>query len=240
VWLDERGVIIDRNPAADALADVVDLVPDFVLETTTRNGTWSGELRALLRDGSIADTSAVVVAEEEGFVAVLRDISPMKRTESALRHMAERDALTGLRNRRVFMRDLEAAVAAASPTRTAAMLYIDLDHLKVVNDTGGHAAGDRYLEQFAAALESAVRGEDAVARVGGDEFGVLMRDLPADRAVAIAESVRGRLSGLAVRASIGVALIDGSTPADEVLAHADTACYTAKASGGDAVYLFPS
>jgi diguanylate cyclase (GGDEF)-like protein len=240
VWLDRRGKIVDRNPAAADLADVVDPLPEVAYAAAEARGSWTGEVQLLHRDGSIVDLSAVVIADGELFVAVLRDISPMKREETALRRMAERDALTGLRNRHVLLNQLERVVEAATEAHTSSLLYIDLDHLKVVNDTGGHAAGDRYLEEFAAALELAVRADDVVARVGGDEFAIVMRDVPVDRAVDIAENVRGRLSGMAVSASIGVAIIDGSVPPSEVLAQADSACYAAKAKGGDAVHLFAS
>jgi len=240
LWVDRRGVIVDRNPAAQGLADVVDPLPEVAYAVAETRGTWTGEVQLLHRDGAIVDASAVVIADDGLFVAVMRDISTMKRAESALRRMAERDSLTGLRNRHVLLNHLTRVVERATPAQPSALLYIDLDHLKMVNDSGGHAAGDRYLEQFAAALEVATRNDDLVARVGGDEFAIVMHDVPDDRAIEIAENVRGRLSGMEVSASIGVAIIDGQVPPAEVLAQADSACYAAKAKGGDAVHLFAS
>ena len=237
-WVDRRGVIVDRNPAAEALADVVDLVPPVALEVAAANGNWVGELQVLARDGRLIDTSAAVIADGEVFGVVMRDISDLKLQEAMLRRLAERDSLTGLWNRHVLLNHLEQAVAAARRGSLGALLYIDLDHLKQVNDAGGHAAGDRYLAEFAAALRAAVRAEDVVARVGGDEFAILMRDVDAASAVDVAHSVRQRLSGSAVSASIGVAIIDGALPGVEVMVRADHACYAAKANGGNRVELY--
>lgn len=240
LWLDRRGVVVDRNPAAAELAHVDDPVPRAALEVAAAKGVWSGDLEVLHHDGRFIDVSAVVIIDGDVFVAVLRDISPMKREESALRRLAERDALTGLSNRHVLLTELDRIVASATVSRPAALLYIDLDHLKSINDSGGHAAGDQYLAEFGAALAAAVRGHDVVARVGGDEFAIVLQEVPAERAVDIAENVRGRLSGMAVSASIGVALIDGSMGPPDVLARADNACYAAKAAGGNRVHLFAS
>lgn len=237
LWFDRRGLVVDRNAAADALADVADLLPEAAYLAVESRGSWSGEVQVLARDGRMLDTSAVVVADGGRFAAILRDITDAKRQEGMLRQLAERDSLTGLRNRAVLLSHLEQAVASATRGHTGALLYIDLDHLKRVNDSGGHAAGDKYLEEFAVALEAAVRGEDLVARIGGDEFAVLMRHVPADAAMTTAEAVRERLSGKAVAASIGVAVIDGTSPPADVLARADRACYAAKARGGNAVEL---
>ena len=239
LWVDRRGVVLDRNPAAESLADVVDLVPSVALDVAAAKGSWVGELQVLARDGRMIDTSAVVVADDDDvFGVVLRDISDLKLQETVLRRLAERDSLTGLWNRHVLLNHLEQAVAAARRGALGALLYIDLDHLKQVNDSGGHAAGDKYLEEFAIALRSAVRAEDVVARVGGDEFAILMRTVNADDAVAVANAVRERLSGSAVSASIGVAVVDGKLPPAEVMIRADHACYAAKANGGNRVELY--
>lgn len=237
LWVDRRGVVVDRNAAADALVDVVDLVPAVALEVAAKTGKWVGELEVLASDGRMIDTSAVIVPDGDVYGVILRDISAMKLQESVLRRLAERDSLTGLWNRHVLLNHLEQSVAAARRGAVGALLYIDLDHLKQVNDTGGHAAGDRYLEEFGTTLRGAVRAEDIVARVGGDEFAILMRAVDAAAALRVAESVRDRLRGSAVSASIGVAVIDGRLPSSEVMIRADSACYKAKANGGDAVVL---
>lgn len=240
LWLDRRGVVVDRNPAAAELAYVDDPVPAVALAGADEHGSWAGELEVLHRNGRFVDVSAVVMGDGDGYVAVLRDITAMKREQTTLRQLAERDALTGLSNRHVLLKELDRIVAGASASHPAALLYVDLDHLKSINDTGGHAAGDRYLEDFGVTLSAAVRGNDVVARVGGDEFAVVLEEVPSGRAVDIAESVRGRLSGMAVSASIGVAVIDGTIAPADVLARADSACYAAKAAGGDRVHLFAS
>jgi diguanylate cyclase (GGDEF)-like protein len=238
LWLDRRGVVVGRNPAGEALADVVDLLPEVAYTAAEARGSWTGEIQVLGRDGRMLDTSAVVVAVEGVFAVVLRDITSLKMQETLLRRMAERDSLTGLRNRAVLLSHLEQAVAGASRGRTGALLYVDLDHLKTVNDSGGHAAGDRYLVEFAKVLEASVRAEDVVARVGGDEFAVLMRNVAADDAAGVAGAVHARLAGLEVSASIGVAVIDGAVLAAEVVVQADSACYAAKAGGGNRVEVF--
>ncbi|HZN15215.1 MAG TPA: GGDEF domain-containing protein [Acidimicrobiales bacterium] len=238
LWVDRRGVVVEANAAASGLADVVDLLPEIAYTAAEARGTWTGDVQVLARNGRMLDASAVVVEVDGLFAVVLRDISDRKAQESLLRRMAERDSLTGLRNRHVLLSHLEQAVAGASRGRTGALLYIDLDHLKQVNDTGGHAAGDAYLTEFAAALENAVRAEDLVARVGGDEFAVLMRSVPPQGALEVAAGVSDRLSGMAVSASIGVAVIDGSSQPDDVVMQADEACYAAKAKGGNRVELY--
>ncbi|MBA3655708.1 MAG: GGDEF domain-containing protein [Actinobacteria bacterium] len=238
LWLDQRGVVIDRNPAADALASVVDIVPDVAISVAGARGSWTGELQVLLRDGRIVDTSAVVVADGDAYGVTMHDISALKAQEAVLRRMAERDSLTGLWNRYVLLTHLEQAVAGAGRGVVSAVLYLDVDQLKQVNDSGGHAAGDRYLQEFAAELERAVRADDVVARMGGDEFAVLMRGVPVGDLEGVAHAVRDRLSGLALSASIGAAPVDGSQRSDDVIVQADRACYAAKAAGGNCVELF--
>jgi diguanylate cyclase (GGDEF)-like protein/PAS domain S-box-containing protein len=173
----------------------------------------------------------------------MTDISARKRAEEELRRAAMHDALTGLVNRAYFLESLDRAVARAQrrPDQTIALLFLDLDRFKQINDSLGHLAGDRLLTNIARRLQACVRPGDVLARLGGDEFAVLLDDLkdPVD-AVHIAERMQEVLrsplptdsSEIVVTASIGVAFggaeLEGH---EELLRDADLAMYRAKASG---------
>lgn len=204
------------------------------------------ELTAQRRDGALFPVELSFSTWEDGtgagFGAVIRDLTERRRYEARLRHLADHDGLTGLPNRALLHRRLEhAASEAARGTRPAALLLVDLDHFKDVNDLLGHSAGDRMLVEAAARLRACAREGDTVARLGGDEFALLLPGLgePA-AAAAVADRVVAALEKpfwLDVRlvhagASVGVALAgrDG-TEADEILAAADLALYRAKGEG---------
>ncbi|MGO9972104.1 MAG: EAL domain-containing protein [Solirubrobacteraceae bacterium] len=175
-------------------------------------------------------------------VNVLRDAIARHRAEEAARHDALHDELTGLSNRRLLTDRLGHALARSARSGTRhAVLFLDIDHFKLVNDSLGHDAGDRLLRAFGSRLRSAVRPEDTVARFGGDEFVVLCEDVGNEQhAVSIARSLTGAvhrsfdLDGRAhvASASVGVAVTNGvpCTP-EEVLRDADTAMYRAKEAG---------
>lgn len=165
-----------------------------------------------------------------------------------LTHQAFHDSLTGLANRDLFRDRLEHAIAlrerAAAPL---AMLLVDLDDFKHVNDTLGHAAGDGLLVAVAQRLQQSVRPGDTVARLGGDEFGVLLADPEPTAATAIAERIIATVTApvhladrhVSVHASIGIATDDGSRGhAEDLLRHADAAMYTAKRQGKDRIAVF--
>src|SRR3954454_206664 len=157
----------------------------------------------------------------------------------AMRHLADHDPLTKLLNRRAFVRRLEqAALRARESDQPLSLVYCDLDGFKAVNDTRGHADGDRVLRASADVLVSTVRRDDAVFRVGGDEFALILEHCPRERAVAVVDRVlerlgeERRLRDLAVGASFGVAVADCTGPLDgeELLRRADDAMYDAKGS----------
>lgn len=165
----------------------------------------------------------------------------------------DRDLLTGLRNRKVFESELERVLNAIRGHRAedealkeAAIIFIDLDNFKQVNDTLGHLKGDAVLIQIARLLESSVREEDIVARFGGDEFYALLPHTNEHQAVVIAEKIRARLdedprlSELGVTASLGIRPIDASnvTDAATLIKHADDATYTAKETGKNKVKVY--
>lgn len=169
--------------------------------------------------------------------------------EATIHHLAYHDHLTGLVNRNEFDRRLnEALDSAKNDDVTHALLYLDLDQFKVINDTCGHQAGDELLSQLAVVLRKLVRGNDMLARLGGDEFGLLLGNCPLDQAQSIAEEIREavgdfrfvwRDKSFSVQVSIGMVLITKDAhSADEVLSAADIACYAAKDLGRDRVHVY--
>jgi diguanylate cyclase (GGDEF)-like protein/PAS domain S-box-containing protein len=182
-------------------------------------------------------------------LVVASDISQQRQLTELLSYQASHDALTELFNRREFERHVErtlAHMAAGAPR--CALLYIDLDQFKLINDPSGHAAGDQLLAQLAPVRREQLRGGDVLARLGGDEFGVLASDVH-DEAGArlVAERLRQHIDGFSfvweqasygITASIGGVLLDPSSSLKELLAQADTACYMAKESGRNRVHFF--
>ncbi|MGV8831774.1 MAG: EAL domain-containing protein [Devosia sp.] len=175
-------------------------------------------------------------------VGVRTDVSELKQAERQIKHQAERDALTGLYNRRVILERLARVLnSSRSSEKLGALIIVDLDGFKAINDNYGHDAGDELLVALAARLKSTVRQSDVVARLGGDEFALIIQNLNAERdVVRIAEKLLRSL-GQQVKlgrrliipsASLGVAVYprDGSTP-KELLKNADLALYQAKDSG---------
>lgn len=179
-----------------------------------------------------------------GFYVLASDITERKNHEEALRHLAYHDTLTDLPNRRLFHDRLDQAMARSMRRRTmVALFYLDVDHFKSINDTLGHDNGDLLLQEFARRLTQCVRASDTVARMGGDEFTVLMEDiaLAADAdavAVKILEAVRkpvmlGHVC-IQVSTSIGVALYNGETVTqDRLIKVSDDALYQSKQNGRD-------
>jgi diguanylate cyclase (GGDEF)-like protein/PAS domain S-box-containing protein len=202
-------------------------------------------------DGSLfpADISlAPLDAGGETFViATVVDETERRRSADELFHRAVHDPLTGLANRVLFVDRLDHALARADRrASTVAVLYVDLDGFKAVNDTSGHAVGDEVLEIVAERLAGAVRPEDTVARFGGDEFVVLCEDLAdpgdalrvADRILAdLGRPIRHRSGQARLSASIGVVLADGRGSGAALIEAADDAMYRAKRRGGASVEL---
>ena len=176
-----------------------------------------------------------------GTIWTVTDISEQKLAREELPWTASHDPLTGLANRRAFERRAEALVKGLPVTLPAAIIYIDLDFFKPVNDQGGHAAGDAMLVAVAGAISSAVRASDLVARPGGDEFAVLLERCSSVAALHTAEHIRAAIAAVLldwegrqfkVTASLGVASLSADTATlGSWLARADAACYAAKAAG---------
>jgi diguanylate cyclase (GGDEF)-like protein/PAS domain S-box-containing protein len=213
------------------------------------------ELEQPCKDGSTVwtevTTSGIYTPSGEflGLLGVTRDITVRRRTEARMAHMAQHDALTDLPNRTLLEDRVERALVAAQRNgQPMALIFMDLDRFKAVNDQYGHAVGDRLLQTAAARLAGAVRASDTVARIGGDEFVVLLPVVAsAQDALAVADKIRealahpfdlGDVRG-EVSASIGVAMYPGHghTPV-ELLRHADEAMYTSKQAGSNRVTLY--
>jgi diguanylate cyclase (GGDEF)-like protein/PAS domain S-box-containing protein len=231
--------------------DEVSRASRALADGTTRSFAY----HAVRRDGSIVwfeTTSRAILDPESGavteIVSVSRDISERKRAEEQIEYQAYHDALTGLPNRLLFRDRLTVALAHAKRLKQpVAVMFLDLDGFKLVNDTLGHSLGDELLKAIASRLRAVLREEDSIARMGGDEFTVLLGDLarPDDAAKiaqklldTIAQPIRVEGHELFVTTSIGIALFpnDGET-AEALLKNADHAMYRAKDIGRNSYQL---
>lgn len=217
-------------------------------ETLVKQGQWSGEISNRTSDGRFYSiwSNINAVRDAQGkvihYIAVQTDLTSLREVQAQVQHMASYDSLTGLPNRALFTDRVNQLMAITLRQKTAfALLFIDLDHFKEVNDTLGHQVGDQLLITIGKRLQDAVRTEDTVARMGGDEFVVLLPSVDRENAELVAnnllEKLRAPMSLDAVvqyqpMASVGVALFpeDGNT-LDLLLRNADIAMYEAKLSG---------
>ncbi len=216
--------------------------PVYAVEHRVR--TRGGEWRWLLSRGRVTERDPRT-GRAVRMIGTNVDITDRKRIEEAVHSVSRTDPLTGLANRALFDDRLKLALARARRSGGAvALLYLDMDRFKEVNDSLGHAAGDEVLKTFATRLLSCVRGTDTVARIGGDEFVVLLEEMrdPED-ATAVARKildamrapVRWQDRDLAITTSIGVAHGGTTDDLQSLLGRADAALYEAKAAGRDAV-----
>ncbi len=229
-------------------------------ETLTQGRTWTGELYNRHRDGTeyIELATITPLRNEDGtivkYVAVKEDITARKSAEADALHLAFFDQLTNLPNRRLLLDRLEKAIlSSARSNRPGALIYIDLDNFKSLNDTLGHDVGDQLLRQVGIRLVSCVRASDTVARFGGDEFVVMIEDLEEtiDASIAQAAVVGNKILQSMNEsfqldnhthnnsASVGIAMFTGQEGGSaELLKQADIAMYSAKESGRNAVRFF--
>ncbi|MGZ5449721.1 MAG: PAS domain S-box protein [Thermoanaerobaculia bacterium] len=203
------------------------------------------ELRLRRRDGStVWVLESVTLRDEDVMEGTIIDITDRKRAQEQVEYQAYHDSLTGLPNRLLFRDRITVALAHAKRAgRLSAVMFLDLDQFKLVNDTLGHTVGDRLLQAIGARLVNCVRAEDTVARMGGDEFTMLLADVADRRGAALVaqkvlEAVRHPVTidehELFVTTSIGIAVFPGEgTDAESLLRNADRAMYRAKELGRD-------
>ena len=278
ITTDTNGLVEYLNPAAEALARcplhdaeglplrslirIVDEgshspVPDAIERVLSEGRPVKVSTNTLLvrRDGDqvAIDHSAAPIRDRNGqitgVVLVFRDVSRERQYAAKLSYQASHDALTGLINRREFENRLRRALTSAADfERQHAVMYLDLDQFKVVNDTCGHAAGDELMRQISAVLQRRLREGDTLARLGGDEFGVLLENCSGEHAARIAEQLRQTVAefpfswqarSFSLSVSIGVVNVaSGLFTFAEILSAADAACYIAKEKGRDRVQVF--
>ena len=240
--VDERGRPIGFDPIATCLSE-------------GRTVELPGSATLVRRDGvefAVQDSVAPIrdaAGEIRGTVLVFKDVTRIRRLEREMSYLARHDGLTGLINRREFEELMDTCVASAcGEGRRHALLYLDLDEFKLVNDTAGHLAGDELLRQLATLLRARIRPNDVLARLGGDEFGILLEDADLDRARRIAEEACAAVRSFRfawqersfqVGISIGLVPIDsGMSDRVQLLAAADAACYVAKEAGRGRVHEY--
>ena len=208
------------------------------------------------RDGAeiAIEDSAAPIRDKDGTLAgvvmVFHDVTDKRAMTREMAWQLAHDGLTGLFNRREFesrLRELLGYAGLDAPEQRHAMLYLDLDQFKMVNDTCGHLAGDELLKRLAQLMQTHVRSEDTLARLGGDEFGLLLRGCPLEKAEEIAEKLRALVRDFKfvwegrefeIGVSIGLAPIQGdSQTLADVMAAADMACYAAKEKGRNRIHV---
>jgi diguanylate cyclase (GGDEF)-like protein/PAS domain S-box-containing protein len=255
-WVEDEviGTSIALLISQDTRENRDDYLEHFMRAEIQRLIGHEGELVGRHKDGSgfpmAVKISGMWLENRQKYIAMVSNISERKALMENLRKLAEHDGLTGLYNRTYFQGEMERVVERMrrSEISNCALLYIDLDHFKYVNDTLGHAAGDKLLIDVAGILTRRARKSDLVARLGGDEFTVLMYDTQPKQVEKVADSFRRQLAdfnfnfesqSVTIGCSIGVAVIEPSaqSPA-EVMSRADLACHIAKRSGRNQVHLF--
>ena len=261
----DQTVLLANQRAADLFGVPLDEVvgqrsPDYYVDRAERDAI----VGLLHRDGRVEDaltrmrkrngaqfwsTLSVRLIEFEGercFLTGMHDVTIQKELEEQLRALAMRDPLTGLWNRRHFLEFAEKALDQAERSRvTLALCMFDADHFKTVNDEHGHSIGDGVLTAIARAAETVVRNCDIVARIGGEEFAVLLPDIDAEAAVSVAERIRAAVEAIEVPSterrlvrptvSVGVAGHVAGDGIEGLLLRADDALYRAKEQGRNRV-----
>ena len=251
IELPSFNVTID-DPMSDSAT-----APDFLLVPAAeamRTGHTIREDDARFRGKNgttipVAYTASAVIrgGQPSGAVIAFRDITERKAFEDELHQHAFYDSLTGLANRRLLVERLDHALQrSALDRKTHALIFVDVDRFKSINDSLGHVTGDEFLAAIGACMKSVVRSQDLLARFGGDEFVVLLEDVAGvDVAVAAARRICAALEqpivlrdGYEVVAgvSVGIALSEPDKSADDILRDADVAMYDAKAKGGGGIY----
>jgi len=249
----ERDIRQGSNSFLEIHADDRERIKELFLRTVATGVGECSEFRFVLKDGSIRfmESDGRAIRDAGGkvvkVVVVSRDITEQKRLEAELREMAATDMLTGLPNRRHFLGQLEQEKARVSRSeeKSAAVLMIDIDNFKMVNDTFGHATGDHVLRHLATLMREELRKIDTLGRLGGEEFAVILPGADASAAEIFAERLRKQVAEtpvahedriISLTISIGVTEIKPlDVSADDALTRADRALYRAKECGRNRV-----
>ncbi|MGE5470077.1 MAG: EAL domain-containing protein [Bacteroidota bacterium] len=226
-----------------------ELTPEVFHEEVARNASWYGEMEIARKSGESFPAGIRVSRVDDPhsglpahYIWILADITERREAEERMRHIAQHDPLTGLPNRlALLMRLAQLLPEARRHQWTLAIMFLDLDRFKIINDTLGHSIGDEMLREVAARLSRSVRESDMVARIGGDEFVILLPDIAS---AAVAATVAGKVltafanpitvDGVELHTSpsIGISIFpDDGLDGDTILKNADTAMYCAKAAG---------
>ena len=273
IFTDEEHRILSINPATTQMTgyETFELVgqtvfglidldagnpPESFQDNLALRGSWHGELDVTRKNGDSfpAGTRVNRVDDPQSgmpahYVWILVDITERKQTEERMRHIAQHDALTGLPNRMaLLMRLAQILPEARRHEWKVAMMFLDLDRFKIINDTLGHQVGDELLREVACRLSAVIRETDFVARLGGDEFVIILPGInsPADAAVvaskaivALSRAIEANGHELHTSPSIGISLFPDDGPdGDTILKNADTAMYHAKAAGRNNFQFF--
>ena len=240
---------LDEIHPPESAASVADYYRQVfaAIEAGTEPPMFRGENEYYRKDGSIMTGELQVIPHLDGsgkvieLIGVTRDISERKVFEAELRNLAVTDTLTGVWNRRHGTELLAADLSARRPGQALSLLMLDIDHFKTINDTFGHQAGDHVLIEIASRLRRSLRGNDMVARWGGEEFVVLLRDCALPDALRVAEDIRAAIAELpfgamgSLTVSVGVAEARAGEDLTTWLERADQALYRAKRSGRNEV-----
>jgi diguanylate cyclase (GGDEF)-like protein/PAS domain S-box-containing protein len=246
---------VGKKTRINASGETPQQVYEEMWATILSGDRWQGELLNRRKDGRTywARTIIFPILDDDSrlvnLVSLQEDISSAKALGRQLEYEASHDALTGLINRREFSRRLEHAIELARMDHSCHVLcFLDLDQFKIVNDTSGHMAGDELLQQVGRILQQHIRSGDTAARVGGDEFGLILSNCKASKAREIAGEIRDAIGEInfvwdgrihRISASIGLTLIDDSASgSEELMKQVDTACYAAKDGGRNCIHLY--
>jgi len=224
-------------------------------KSLVKTGNWQGEIWNKRKNGEIfpAWQTVTAVRNKKGkirqYISILNDISERKTTEERIYHLAHYDEVTGLHNRGAFLDQLKKSISHAKRhQQKLAVLYLDLDNFKLINDASGHTVGDLLLRNVATRIDDTLRQEDIVARLGGDEFVILLTDIATNQDAAVtAEKVLAVMGSpmtlgnteVVVTGSLGISIFpDNGESADTLLTNADVAMYKAKDKGRNNFQFF--
>lgn len=247
VWKKDFSIFLDQKRTSKTILDNLSMVIE-------RGQDWEGEIYARKRNGEIFPAVLQLLAvhneqdQIENYIGFLSDITIRKQTDERLRHLAMHDVLTGLPNRILFVDQLQNAIWRAEQTgNKVAVLFLDLDGFKSINDSMGHHVGDEFLRVIAKRLQAAIKNTDSAARIGGDEFAVLLQNIDSTKDAVnatqrlltiISKPVSLHNQKLQTTASIGISIYPEHSTEKSLLASADQAMYEAKSRGKNSYFLF--